>query len=191
MIGRHLAVLALSAALCACGGGEKNAGKPGVYKISVAEAYQRLNNSELPDFVYAWQCGILIHVRPEGVDDHTVTWHVRSSGEEMLTFTVTLTPVSPTETRFDLAVSPAAEGKEAYDGSHFYVRPALRQPIRSAVSEQVAALLEGRKFDVMRVVQGPRDQVCNAQRGGLESGMHFSIHDKPGMDSSAGRNGRR
>lgn len=38
-------------------------------------------------------------------------------------------------------------GKAAYSGGNFYPRPAVVQPVRPAIEEQVAALLEARPFD--------------------------------------------
>jgi hypothetical protein len=77
---------------------------------------------------------------------------------------------------------PGDKGGEAYDGSQFYVRPAFNQPLRPAVEEQVAAILESRAFDVRRVGPGT-DKVCLVQRGGLESGRVFRVDDVPGMDA--------
>ncbi len=185
---RHLAALALTAALGACS--QPEALPKGVYKIGLTEAYQRLLGSDLPDFAFARQCGILIHIQPEGVEGRFVTWRVMSSGEEQLNFTATLTPVAADQTKVDVSVSPGENGHEAYDGSQFYSRPALGAPVRPAVEEAVAALMEGRKFDIQRVGP-PKDTVCLVQRGGLESGVHFGIHDKPGMDSDETARARR
>jgi hypothetical protein len=170
-------VLALSAALAGCGGRET-----GVYELSAHDAYQRLLRSELPDLVMARQCGILIHPRAEGVADRAVTWRVYSSGREMVNFTATLTPLDAGRTRAEISIGRNAQGHEAYDGSLFYTRPAFNQPLRPAVEEQVAALLEGRSFDVARVPHGT-DHVCDVQRGGLEEGVErFSVSDRPASE---------
>ena len=167
-------VLALSAALAGCGSREH-----GVYEIGTHDAYERLLGSELPDLVMARQCGILIHPRPEGVADRSVTWRVYSSGREMVNFTAALTPLGAGRTRAEVSVGRNAAGREAYDGSLFYTRPAFNQPLRPAVEEQVAALLEGRSFDVSRVPRGT-DSVCDVQRAGLEEGSErFSVTDRP------------
>lgn len=159
--------------------------KPRVgYEIGLHEAYDRLRNSEFKDFLAMEQCGILIHLQADGEPDHSVTYHISSSGEEMLSFTATLVPVNDKETKVDVTVSHDPNGKEAYDGNQFYPRPAVQQPVRLAINEQVAALLEGRAFDVAHIANHPDDSVCNIQRGGLESGVvRFSIHDKPGTAS--------
>jgi hypothetical protein len=171
-----LIVLALSAALAGCGR------ESGVYEISAHDAYQRLIRSELPDLVMARQCGILIHPRAEGVADRSVTWRVYSSGREMVNFTATLTPLGAGRTRAEVSIGRNAHGHEAYDGSLFYTRPAFNQPLRPAVEEQVAALLEGRSFDVSRVPRGT-DSVCDVQRGGLEEGVQrFSVTDRPASE---------
>jgi len=160
-----------------CGGPER-----GVYEISAHDAYQRLLHSELPELVMARQCGILIHPRSEGMVDRSVTWRVYSSGREMVNFTATLTPLDAGRTRVDISVGRNAHGQEAYDGSLFYTRPAFNQPLRPAVEEQVAALLEGRSFDVTRVPRGT-DSVCDVQRAGLEEGSeHFSVTDRPSSE---------
>jgi hypothetical protein len=178
-------VLALAAALAGCGP------EPGVYEISAHEAYTRLLRSELPELVMARQCGILIHPRTEGVPDRSVTWRVYSSGREMVNFTATLTPIGAGRTRAEIAMARDANGREAYEGSQFYPRPAFNQPLRPAVEEQVAALLEGRAFDIDRVPRGT-DSVCSVQRAGLEEGSsRFSVNDRPGMDSQGSAAARR
>jgi hypothetical protein len=151
---------------------------PGVYEVGVDEAYRRLAGHQLPDLVYAKQCGILIHVTPEGVGGRQVTWHVHSSDVEVVQFTAVLTPVGETQTKVEIRIPPAPDGGEMYDGKKFYPRPAFNQPLRPAVAEQVAAILEGRKFDVRRVGPGV-DSVCNVQRGGLETGHVFHVDDPP------------
>jgi hypothetical protein len=180
---RIVVALSLSAMLSACGEPPK-----GQFALSAEQAYARLQ-SKLPDFVRDRQCGILIHVSTSGVQNRSVTWHVKSSGREMLNFTATLTPVDADNTKVDIAVSPGANGREAYDGTQFYKRPAVKQPVRPAIEEQVAALLEGRPYDVSRLPESqiirkggtfgtaPQDSVCLVQLGGLQSGRPFSIDD--------------
>jgi hypothetical protein len=178
-------VLALSAALAGCGGRES-----GVYEIGTHDAYERLLRSELPDLVMARQCGILIHPRAEGMADRSVTWRVYSSGREMVNFTATLTPLGDGRTRAEVSIGRNAHGREAYDGSLFYTRPAFNQPLRPAVEEQVAALLEGRSFDVSRVPRGT-DSVCDVQRAGLEEGSErFSVTDRPASETQGSPEGR-
>jgi hypothetical protein len=152
---------------------------PGVYDVSIKDAYQRLLANELPDLVYRRQCGILIHVRPSGLGGEQVTWSVVSSGEEVVQFTALLTSLGEKQTKVEIKIPSDPAGGEVYDGSKFYRRPAFNQPLRPAVEEQIAAILENRPFDIERVGPG-KDSVCNVQRGGLESGMRFRVDDPPG-----------
>ena len=168
--------LAIAAVLTGCGR------EPGVFDIGLDEAYRRLVASRLPDMVFARQCGILVHVYPEGAPRRSVTWRVFSSGREMVNFTATLTAVGDTGTRAEISISKGPNGQEHYNGSQTYPRPAFRAPLRPAVEEQVAALLEGRDYDGERVPR-PSDPVCNVQRAGLEAGHRFSVNDQPGTDS--------
>ena len=148
----------------------------GVYDVSVDEAYRRLSDDTLRDMVFAKQCGILVHVTPSGVPGQQVTWKVHSSGTEVVRFTAVLSAVGQKQTKVEIRIPSASNGGEMYDGSQFYTRPAFNQPLRPAVQEQVAAILEGRKFDVQRVGPG-KDKVCHVQRGGLGSGHVFRIND--------------
>jgi len=172
--GAAMVFLAAATGLAGCG-----ENPPGVYDVSIAEAYQRLVSNQLADLVYHRQCGILIHVRPTGIDGEQVTWFVKSSGEEVVRFTAMLTAVGENQTKVEIKIPSDPNGGEVYDGAKFYTRPAFNQPLRPAVEEQIAAILENRPFDVARMGAG-QDSVCNVQRGGLESGVHFSIDDPPG-----------
>ena len=185
MLGRIFGPWLVMAALSACGAPERD-----VYALGADEAYERLAHSELPDLRFVRQCGILIHIQPEGVPGRSVTWRVYSSGQQMVNFTATLVPLGEHRTRAEVSVSTDANGREAYDGSQSYPRPALRQPLRPAVEEQVAALLEGRDYDPSRVPRGD-DPVCNVQRAGLEGGRRFSIPDEPGYDTRTSEQMRR
>ena len=176
-----LAALALAAALSACGKA------PGVYDLAVHDAYEKLFYNKLEDFSFAQQCGILIHLRAEGVPDQSVTWHVYSSGVEMLNFTARLTPAGDDRTKVDIEVSKDPDGTEAYSGDKTYRRPALAQPVRPAIAEAVAAVLKGRPYDKSRVPPPPEaDTVCNVQRAGLESGRTFHVDDEPGTSTRRG-----
>src|SRR4051812_40716134 len=106
---RVAAALAALPILASCGS------PPGQVAINAHTAYTRLVASELPDFVMNRQCGILIHIRAEGEPDKSVTWHVTSSGHEMLSFSAKLTPVDATHTKIAVTVSSDGEGHEAYD----------------------------------------------------------------------------
>jgi hypothetical protein len=156
---------------------------PGVYDLGITEAYQRLSAHTLPDLVFARQCGILIHVKPEGgVPNRQVTWRVYSSGKPVVEFTAALTAIGDKQTKIVINMPREANGGEAYDGSQFYPRPAFNQPLRPAVEEQVAAILESRAFDIRRVPR-PVDSVCSVQRGGLEHGHVFRVDDVPNNDA--------
>ena len=152
--------------------------KPGEYRLGLHEAYERLAKGDWRDFMFERQCGILVHLKASPQLDRAVTWRVTSSGQEMLNFTAKLTAVSATKTKVDISVSKQRDGTEDYDGNQFYRRPALRQPIRPAIAEQVAALLEGRPYNVKNAQSPPKDTVCLVQRAGLESGsIRFSVND--------------
>jgi hypothetical protein len=155
---RYGSMILLLATISLAGCEKPKAPTPGVYDIPVAEAF---------------------HVTPEGITNRSVTWHVASSGQEVVRFTALLTPLGDRQTKVEIKMPADPKGGEVYDGEKFYNRPAFNQPLKPAVEEQVSALLEGRKFDVQRVGPG-RDSVCNVQRGGLESGIRFRVDDKPG-----------
>jgi hypothetical protein len=177
-------LLFAAAALTGC------AAAPEGYALSVQEAYQRLASSELRELRDRRQCGILIHIRPEGDPGRAVTWRVFSGGREMVNFTATLTALEGGRTRADISIAPGKDGGEAYGGSEHHIRPAFNQPLRPAVEEQVAALLEGRPYDLDRVPRGT-DSVCNIQRAGLEAGHRFSVDDLPHLDTQGSRAARR
>lgn len=163
-------LLALAAGLCGC------SQERGVYDIGIDEAYERLHANELDELRSAQQCGILIHIRPEGQPTQSVTWHVYSSGTEMVNFTANLTAVGDNRTKVELAVQEEPIGGEAYDGTQSYPRPAFNQPLRPAIEEQITALLEGRAYDTSHVPTG-HNRLCNVQRSGLEAGHPFTLND--------------
>jgi hypothetical protein len=178
---RAIAGLAGLAFLSGCGE------PPGQVALSAHDAYERLAKGDLKDFIFERQCGILVHVKTDARPDRSVTWHILSSGRVMLSFTATLAPVNDRRTKVEIAVSREPDGSEAYDGTKSYVRPALKQPLRPAIEELVAALLKGRAFDAKRL-QDKNDihinHICNLQRGGVEAGIaRFSINDEPGLDT--------
>lgn len=176
MRGRRLvAVLLMAVGLAGCSRAE-----PGVYPLPVHDVFLKLAENKLDDFKRKRQCGLLIHFRPEGIVDKSVTWRVYSSGREMLSFTAHLTPLGETSTKVDVEVSKEPDGSEAYAGGDFYKRPALLQPLKPAVEEAIAAELEGRAFDPMRVPQpAERDRVCQIQKASLQSnGKPFSVEDQ-------------
>ena len=167
-------VAALAVAVVGCGGPG-----PGVYEIGADEAYRRLLSSELPQLVRARQCGIPIQIRSEGVPGRSVTWRAYGLGREIVHFTATLIRVGDHRTRTEISISRGADGREAYDGSQSYPRPAFNQPLRPAVEEQVAALLEGRDFDSSKVGRGT-SSTCDVERFALQSGRRYPVDRRPG-----------
>lgn len=177
-IGWTVAVLLL---VSAC---DDTPGEPkGQYALSQRDANARLAANDFTEFRTDRQCGILIHVRPSAHARGSMTWQVWSGGVSQLSFTATLTPVDDHHTKVDITVSPKLGGHEPYDGTQFYYRPAVKQPVRPAIEEQVAAALEARPYDVERLPAAAKDSVCLVQRGGLEEGMPFDVNDRPGADS--------
>jgi hypothetical protein len=88
-------------------------------------------------------------------------------------------------------VPAAPDGSEIYDGTKFYKRPALYQPIRPAIAELIDARITQRPFDVWRIPDSvrARDRICSIQRAGLESGnVRFSA-DGNDDDSKPWRSG--
>ena len=153
--------------------------EPEGWPISVDEAYRRLAGSELPEMRQATQCGILIHLTPRGTPNESVTWSVTSSGREMFNFTVHLLPLPGGRVGTRISVSADERGGEAYSGNQRYMRPAINQPVRPAIEEQVAALLEGRPFDRRRM-NATWNEGCQIQRTALQNnGRPFSIKDRP------------
>ncbi|HTN15579.1 MAG TPA: hypothetical protein VL094_12325 [Sphingomonadaceae bacterium] len=174
--------ITIAAMLASCGGPE-----PGVYPVRVAEALQRLKKADVDGFRSARQCGILIHISAGSPKDNAITWRVTSSGSEVLRFTVKLTAEGD-GTRAQIEVPAEPKGGEMYDGSQFYPRPALHQPLRPAVQELIDSAMEQRPYDVMRIPNDQRssasDGPCKVQRAGLESGsFRFKVDDKAGYDS--------
>lgn len=153
----------------------------GVYKMSTAEVYKRLVDSRFEEFLGQQQCGILIHLKRSGVHEKSVTWQITSRGREMVYMIARLTPRGADRTKIDIEIGPKEwNGREAYDGSHMYMRPAVRQPVRPALEAQIDAALGVKPYDVVEVARkgGNRDTVCNVQRGGLQAGVRvFSIDD--------------
>ena len=67
---------------------------PDVYDVPLHEAFERLAHNTLDDFRFHRQCGILVHISPEPIQDESVTWRVFSSDEEQVSFTAKLSQVS-------------------------------------------------------------------------------------------------
>jgi hypothetical protein len=153
---------------------------PGQYAMGVHDVYERLLNSDFAEFMYDRQCGILIHIKADGQPDQSITWEISSIGRRMLTFTARLTPVDATHTKVDLEVSKEANGREAYDGNQSYWRPAVRQPVRPAVEEQIASALSGRPYS-NKPLRHPiaANDACDIQQAGLITGLYCARADDP------------
>jgi hypothetical protein len=152
---------------------------PGEYQIPIDQAYARLASSKLRDLVSVARCGIPISINVDGDPRKSVTWYVLSDDVEMVRMTAFLSPLPENRTKIALAIWNDAHGDKAYDGAQFYRRPALRQPLRPLMDEQISAILEGRAYDsdVQPVMaDGSRDSVCNVQGAGRDT-FHFSIDD--------------
>lgn len=148
------------------------------FPLSVQEAYQRLVSSNMEEMRDAFQCGLLVHLHPRGVPNQSVTWSVSSGGREMFNFTVHLLPREGGGVTTQIGVSHDERGGEAYDGDNLYPRPAMNQPIRPAIEEQVAALLEGRRFERQRAKVN-WNEACLMQRTVLQHGHKSSVRDIP------------
>ena len=164
-------------------GGCGNAPAPQGYAMSVEDAQRLLIAGSFEDMKMARQCGILIHIKPYVSGSDEVSWTVTSSGQKVAQFSAKLVPAGPGRIKAVVSLPVEPDGHEAYDGSQTYPRPAFNQPLRPAVEEQVAAILEQRPYEVERVPRG-EDTVCNVQRGGLESGRPFSVRDPIGPATS-------
>lgn len=151
------------------------------YDLPVHELYQRLQKADLDGFKIARQCGILIHFDLRYVEDQEIGWRVTSSGREMVTFKIVLTPDGPNRTRTRIEVSADPKGGEKYDGDYFYMHPALHQPLRPAVQELINAAVARRPYNVWKIPEpiNTNDDVCSVQRGSLEQGTPFHVDDGP------------
>jgi hypothetical protein len=175
---RYLPCLLLPAVLSGCANGPLPTANAEGYALSVEEAYNRLVSSDMVEMRDAFQCGLLVHLHPRGIPNESVTWSVSSSGREMFSFTAHLVPLADGRVTTRVSVSADERGGEAYDGNQKYVRPAMNQPIRPAIEEQIAALLEGRSFDRKRV-QVAWNEGCQIQRTILQNGRKLRVDEVP------------
>jgi hypothetical protein len=158
---------------------------PGQYRVGLHDAYERLANADFEDFKSERECGIRIQIVRQAEPETSVTWTVTSSGRRMLNFTATLTPVNDQTTQVDISILRDANGREAYDGTQQYPRPAVNQPVRPAIEEKIASLLGGRPYDAKRMAADySGDSICTLQRNGREIGLCFTVNDKPGMSAN-------
>ena len=163
---------------------------PDQFRLNAADVYERLTKSDFKDFMRNRQCGILIYIKIFRRSEKAITWQITSSGREMLQFTANIEPVRAGVTRVSISLPKDPKtGREVYDGEQFHPRPAVLQPVRPAIEEQIAALLEGRPVGADRLVHRTndgntfsvtnKDRVCLVQRGAVQSGgKPFSIEDE-------------
>jgi hypothetical protein len=158
----------------------KSAEGPQHKGLPIETVYKRLRASHLEAMVLEMQCGVKINIETTGIDNESVRWRVLSSGREHLRFTARLTPIAPDDTRVSIEIWNSKDKADAYDGTKFYPRPVMNQPVRPAIEEQVAALIEGRAYkgtgDMVYESNGtfhtpPSDGVCNIQRTSAEEGV--------------------
>src|SRR5438445_3281944 len=97
-IGRPFAVMFVVLGLAGCGN------EPGVYDLPLHEAFTRLATNKFEDFSFKRQCGILVHLSPEPIQDESITWRVFSSDEEVLTFTARLTAIGDRKAKVSLDI---------------------------------------------------------------------------------------
>jgi hypothetical protein len=120
------------------------------YPVSVAEGLARLDKADVIGFRNARQCGLLIHFEKLLPVDNLVTWYVRSKGQLVASFSVSLSQTG-NGTQAAIVVPKAADGGEIYDGKQHYSHPALMQPLRPSVQELIDAAMEKRPFDWRRL----------------------------------------
>ena len=156
------------------------------YPIALSEALARLDKADITGFRNARACGMLIHFSAWHRDSHSVSWIVKSSGQEVASFEVSL---SPAEGGVDAAimVPEGANGAEIYDGEQDYSHPAMMQPLRPALRELVDAAMERRPYDWHRLPDPLyTDGLCSSLRQNFEaSGQPYVLGDPKGMTHEA------
>ncbi|PZO89731.1 MAG: hypothetical protein DI623_09190 [Sphingomonas sanxanigenens] len=143
---------------------------PDVYAMPAKEAQQRLLAADFTDFRDTRQCGILIHFAASPTAEGGVKWQITSGGHDVMNFTAVLTPVEGDKTRLALEIEKDGAGLEKYGREQFYPHPALLQPVRAALREKLATILEGRPYEDRTPLDGARSSVCLIQRGRLTGG---------------------
>ena len=179
--------LPLALLLSAC-----TAAVPEGYPVSQQVAFDRLVESELSGLIERRSCGVELSVDTDAQPANgKIVWRVRS-GEKMLMLTAMLTPVGTDRTKIAVSAWNEEDGGNAYNGTKLYPRPLLNQPVRPNLDEQVAALMEGRPYDIYKVKGGVRnDGVCIMQKEGRKRGTKFAVDDIPGHDSRSSASMRR
>ena len=156
------------------------------YPVSLAEGLAHLANADVIGFRNARQCGLLIHFEKLLPVDNLVTWYVRSKGQLVASFSVSLSQTG-NGTQATIVVPKAADGGEIYDGKQHYSHPALMQPLRPAVQEMIDAAMEKRPFDWHRLPDpinvGPNDTLTNCGMGQqtLARGIPVELSDPEGV----------
>jgi hypothetical protein len=167
--------------------------RPGEYALPIDQAYAKLAASNLPDIQRVARCGVPMSINTEAEPRKSVTWYVLSDDVEMVRIIAYLTPLPENRTKVSLAIWNQEHGDKAYDGTQFYRRPAVRQPLRPLLDEQISSILEARPYstDVQPLMaDGGGDSVCNVQGAGRDR-YKFSVNDDlDGEDSSRSSQGR-
>jgi hypothetical protein len=179
---------ACALALAACSSAESELPR-GHYPVAKEDALQKLLAAPTLEFKLARHCGVLIHLIPRRSGD-VVRWSVYSSNRETFYFEAKVVSTSEKSSRVEIAVGPKeANGREAYDGTQDYYRPAMQQPIRPGIEEFIDSTMKNRPY----VAEGLpfKDGVCSVQRGGLESGTLFTVDDSRRFRSVRALEGQR
>ena len=179
--------LPLTLLLSACA-----ASVPEGYPVSQQVAFDRLLESELSGLIERRSCGVELSVDTDAqAADGKIVWRLRS-GEKILMLTALLTPVDADRTKITVSAWSEEDGDNAYNGTKLYPRPLVNQPVLPNLDEQVAALMEGRPYDIYKVKGGVRnDGACIMQKEGRKRGTKFSVDDIPGHDSRSSASMRR
>lgn len=151
----------------------------GQYGVPKSIAYAKLLSATFGEFRNERQCGVLIQVAPTGEAESAITWRVTSGGKEMFWFKASLTAIDAKRTKVDIEVGPKeANGREAYDGSLSYARPAVAQPVRPAIEEQIGAILEGRYYNEHKLYDVRlKDKPCLVQRTTRQASKPLNVND--------------
>jgi hypothetical protein len=179
-IGIASALVGVALAVAGCNPSQKT------YPVSLAEGLARLNNADVIGFRNARQCGLLIHFGKTMPVGNSVTWQVRSKGQLVASFSVSLSQAG-NGTQATIIVPKAPDGGEIYDGKQHYSHPALMQPLRPAVQELIDAAMEKRPFDWHRLPDpiniGPNDSMTNCGMGqeSLQRGVAVELSDPEGI----------
>ena len=158
----------------------------GQYPIALAEALARLERADINGFRKARQCGFLIHFSAGRPDDHSIEWTVKSSGQKVARFTVSLSAVA-NGSQATIIVPKGADGAEIYDGRQHYSHPMLMQPLRPAVQELIDSAMDQRPYDWRRIPDPLNtDQLCGSELQNFEaSGKPYELGDPEGMTHEA------